>query len=236
MPLGFRPLRKRATDTSCHTVSKGIFMRRCTTLVLTVAVVTAGLMGVSQPAGASSGTTVSACPSTTVTVTGATSPYVVTVAGGSNCARLSWNDPSGGGGLGVTVTDGTTTFIRGAAPASFTGSSITVTTTNPTARVTLVFRDSSNADPAIVEVTFGGSSSGGSSAGNSSAPAPIVQQFGMPATGTCDAAQPEGLDWSGVSSGGWGVSWAQWMHGGNGGAVCTRTLVYSAVQSKWIVG
>lgn len=74
------------------------------------------------------------------------------------------------------------------------------------------------------------------STSSSSAPAPIVQQFGMPARGTCDEVQPDGLDWSGVSRGGWGVSWAQWMNGGNGGAVCTRTLVYSTAQAKWIVG
>lgn len=212
-------------------------MRRLLTLSISVVLTIVGLVSASTSASASSGTTVSACPSSTVTVTGATSPYVVTVAGGSNCARLNWNDLSGGGGLGVTVTDGTTTFIEGASPASFSGSSITVTTTNPTARVSLNFRDSSNPNPARVDVTFGGSSSGGSSsAAQSEGPAPIVQQFGMPATGTCDAAQPEGLDWSGVASGGWGVSWAQWMHGGNGGAVCTRTLVYSTAQAKWIVG
>ena len=212
-------------------------MRRLLTLSISVVLTIVGLVSASTSASASSGTTVSACPSSTVTVTGATSPYVVTVAGGSTCARLSWNDPSGGGGLGVTVTDGTTTFIEGASPASFSGSSITVTTTNPTARVSLNFRDSNNLNPARVDVTFGGSSSGGSSsAAQSVGPAPIVQQFGMPATGTCDAAQPEGLDWSGVARGGWGVSWAQWMHGGNGGAVCTRTLVYSTAQAKWIVG
>jgi hypothetical protein len=39
-----------------------------------------------------------------------------------------------------------------------------------------------------------------------------------------------------VSSGGWGESWAQWMNAGQGGAVCTRTLFYSAAQSRWIVG
>lgn len=73
------------------------------------------------------------------------------------------------------------------------------------------------------------------SSNGDAAPAPVIQQFGMPATGTCDEAQPEGLNLSGVPSGGWGISWAQWMNGGTGGAVCTRTLVYSTDQSKWIV-
>lgn len=67
-------------------------------------------------------------------------------------------------------------------------------------------------------------------------PADVIQQFGMPATGTCDEAEPEGLNWSGVANGGWGVSWAEWMNGGAGGVVCTRTLVYSTTQSKWVVG
>jgi hypothetical protein len=68
-----------------------------------------------------------------------------------------------------------------------------------------------------------------------STPAPLIQQFGKAASGTCDSAAPEDLNWSGVESGGWGESWAEWMNGGNGGAVCTRTLVYSTAQSKWVV-
>ena len=65
---------------------------------------------------------------------------------------------------------------------------------------------------------------------------PILQQFGRPVTGTCDAAQPPGLNWSGVASGGWTESWAQWVNGGGGGAVCTRMLVYSTAQGRWIIG
>ena len=66
-------------------------------------------------------------------------------------------------------------------------------------------------------------------------PSPLIQQFGKPVAGTCDEAQPEGLNLAGVTNGGWGISWAQWMNGGTGGAVCTRTLFYSTDQSKWIV-
>jgi hypothetical protein len=67
-------------------------------------------------------------------------------------------------------------------------------------------------------------------------PAPLLQQFGKPSSGTCDAVAPESLNWSDVASGGWGESWAQWMNGGSGGAVCTRTLVYSTEQSRWVIG
>lgn len=79
-------------------------------------------------------------------------------------------------------------------------------------------------------------SSSGSSSSTNQAPAPVLQQFGMPATGTCeDVASPE-LNWAGVDAGGWGVSWAQWMNDGNGGPVCSRSLVYNTVLAKWMVG
>ncbi len=81
--------------------------------------------------------------------------------------------------------------------------------------------------------TGGGSSFGSAS---TSAPAPIVQQFGKPVIGTCAAAAPELLNWSGVANGGWGESWAQWINAGSGGAVCSRTLVYSNAQGRWMVG
>ena len=84
-------------------------------------------------------------------------------------------------------------------------------------------------------ISSGGGGGSSSSSSASYGPSPVVQQFGKPATGTCDEAEPEGLNWSGVANGGWGVSWAQWMNGGTGGAVCTRTLVYSTAQSKWVV-
>ncbi|MCF8526647.1 MAG: hypothetical protein K9G80_03955 [Candidatus Nanopelagicales bacterium] len=69
----------------------------------------------------------------------------------------------------------------------------------------------------------------------SSGPAPVLQQFGKPATGTCDEGQPEGLDWAGVPSGGWSTAWGEWMNNGLGGWACSRTLSYSTAQSKWVV-
>jgi len=66
-------------------------------------------------------------------------------------------------------------------------------------------------------------------------PAPRIQQFEKPATSTCDAAQPEGLNWGGASSGGWGESWAQWVNEGQGGAVCTRTLAFNTSTATWQV-
>jgi hypothetical protein len=86
----------------------------------------------------------------------------------------------------------------------------------------------------ITTGTGGGSSSSTSS--STSSPAPVVQQFGKPASGTCTDAAPADLNWGGASSGGWSESWAQWMNGGSGGAVCTRSLQYSAARGTWSVG
>jgi hypothetical protein len=82
----------------------------------------------------------------------------------------------------------------------------------------------------------GGGGGSGSDAASSSTPTPIFQQFGKPVSGTCETTASESLNWSGVSSGGWGESWSEWMNGGLGGAVCTRTLVYSNALSHWVVG
>lgn len=114
------------------------------------------------------------------------------------------------------------------------GQTGTITVTG-TGNITLGGGPCSSAQATLSWIVSGGGGTSSDSA-SSSAPAPVTQQFGMPATSTCDEAQPEGLDWAGVASGGWGVSWAQWMNGGNGGAVCTRTLVYSTTQSRWVVG
>ena len=70
--------------------------------------------------------------------------------------------------------------------------------------------------------------------GGEAAPPAVLQQFGLPASGSC-AAQPDGLNWANVQNGGWGISWAQWMNNGSGGAVCSRTLYYSNSTSMWTV-
>ena len=62
-----------------------------------------------------------------------------------------------------------------------------------------------------------------------------MQQVGMPASGKCTDITDSALNWAGVSAGGWGNSWAQWMNGGKGGPVCNRTLYYSTALSKWVV-
>lgn len=69
--------------------------------------------------------------------------------------------------------------------------------------------------------------------GSGQDPPDVLQQFGRPATGSCDASASSDLNWAGVGSGGWGESWAQWMNEGRGGQVCTRTLIHR--QYRWQV-
>jgi hypothetical protein len=92
----------------------------------------------------------------------------------------------------------------------------------------------------IYAATSGGlsiyaASGGGSGSQAENLPAPVMQQFGKVTSGACDAVAPESLNWSGVASGGWTQSWAKWVNRGTGGAVCTRTLIYSSSQSRWVV-
>lgn len=76
---------------------------------------------------------------------------------------------------------------------------------------------------------------GGSSSSAGDSPSPVLQQFGRPAIGTCQAGASKELNWAGVADGGWGETWAEWMNNGKGGAVCSRTLLFSPSQSMWIV-
>jgi hypothetical protein len=160
--------------------------------------------------------------------------FSVTIA---NCtvSALSFSPSSTvGAGIGdtVVVTNNfggptlNTTLTGATGPASLAfGGNATFTPTSSSG--TIAFANGSCSGT----ITFGGGG-GGASAG-SGAPAPVVQEFGLPASGTCAAAASKDLNWAGVPSGGWSVSWGQWMNGGRGGAVCTRTLTYSTLTSAW---
>lgn len=88
---------------------------------------------------------------------------------------------------------------------------------------------------AVLLATITVGSGGGGTVGDS-VPSPVTQQFGLPSMGTCGEVAPISLNWGGASGAGWGNSWAQWVNGGRGGAVCTRTLIYSNALGHWIVG
>jgi hypothetical protein len=63
----------------------------------------------------------------------------------------------------------------------------------------------------------------------------VVQQVGLPVTGTCDAIADTSLNWGGAPSGGWTKSYAMWPRDGKGGWVCTRTLTYVPSTGMWVV-
>jgi len=70
---------------------------------------------------------------------------------------------------------------------------------------------------------------------DSQTPPSIIQQVGLPPTGTCEDVIDGMFGTQTFIPGGWGQSWARWMNNGLGGAVCTRMLVYSNAQGRWIL-
>lgn len=65
---------------------------------------------------------------------------------------------------------------------------------------------------------------------------PVLQQLPIPDSGLCtDVNAPTSLNLSGVASGGWTKSWAQWTNSGRGGFVCSRTLIMNNSTRKFQV-
>ena len=192
-------------------------------------------------AGASSAS--AAVSPSTIWITSCPNPGAIVIqnaaTGGSNVTSVAYT--STGDSLRIENTCGTDVDVQlgiggsFGAPALVTQAGRTVLL-NSSGYTGLMFSEI-NSTTTIVTLVFGGSGGGSSdSTAFSSAPSPVFQQFGKPSSATCEAVAPESLNWSSVASGGWGESWAQWMNGGNGGAVCTRTLIYNTAQSRWIVG
>lgn len=200
-------------------------MRRSILCLAALTAVFAGTLTVSQPAAAAAlnvnvlcnpSNALASTPSTTLV---ATTGDTITVNNGSS-ARL---DVTLTGATGVAFWSlGATTFNVTATTGSIqltsagglcTGTSVTIS----------------------FSASGGGGGGGGGTTTSSDAPAPVVQQFGLPTAGTCDAAASKDLNWAGVASGGWATSWGQWMNVGKGGAVCTRTLFYNTRIAAWAV-
>lgn len=64
-------------------------------------------------------------------------------------------------------------------------------------------------------------------------PVPIIQQVGLPNSGSCVDVVDGMFGTQILIQGGWGRSWAWWVGNGLGGPVCTRTLVYSNALGRW---
>jgi len=110
---------------------------------------------------------------------------------------------------------------------------------SPSGTLVLEFFDNSGSPISSTLFTYvisvSGNGGGGSTSASGSAPASEIQQFGLPASGNCEDGATEAMNWSGIPSGGWGISWAQWMNDGAGGAVCTRTVMYDTSTAKWVI-
>jgi len=229
----------RLTVKSIHWL--GEIMRLRTTLATALAASGLGLSAlVAAPAQAATQSFSVDCASggSTQSVTATTGDTITLSVSAGTCQYVSVEKDIIASSSAVSITGGGSpsavdqgTYFQWTGSSAITGVSITLTITGPGQ---INFTSSGFTGQAF-NISSGGGGGSSSSTTSGSAPATVVQQFGMPATGTCDEAQPEGLNWSGVANGGWGVSWAQWMNGGTGGAVCTRTLVYSTIQSKWVV-
>jgi hypothetical protein len=127
--------------------------------------------------------------------------------GGGGAGSRGFCAAAGGGGAGGSYSIGSATFTSaGNAGTSATGGS------GGNGYVRLAFTNSRG----------------------SAAPPDLHQGVGQPAAG-CAAVDRPDLDWAGVSSGGWGASWAQWLNSGAGGPVCVRVLRFSTVSQKWTV-
>ena len=154
-----------------------------------------------------------------------------------NAADYPYGTCQAVGRLYFATNDGSTTL--GASPFTIregstvkVGTAGTTTTALPSGTYRLDLYDSTGGGIVLDSIVATISNS----AGSSLAPDPVLQQFGKPASGTCEDAAPVTLNWGGSGSGGWGESWAQWMNGGTGGFVCGRTLVYSSSRGAWTVG
>ena len=165
-----------------------------------------------------------------------TSPDGITWTSRTSAADDSWQSVTYGNGLFVAVSS------MGGAGERVMTSPDGITWTARTSPGNNVWQSVTYGNGLFVAVSRTGSGNRVMTSGNGfsydpvNLPAPLVQQLGRPASGTCESVAPESLNWSGVASGGWSESWAEWVNNGKGGAVCTRTLVYSAAQSRWIVG
>lgn len=66
-------------------------------------------------------------------------------------------------------------------------------------------------------------------------PPDAIQQVGLPSSGSCDAIDDKDMGFGVNLTGGWTPSYAEWVNGGTGGNVCTRTLHYSLSQQAWVL-
>lgn len=206
-----------------------------TTVIASLAVLVSGVaLAPTASAAASPSSTHLQCNGVAWGFSGQSGPAFTGVAGDqltisnpntSGATSVTWSLPAG-----YNLVSGSLTIAQGGPSAV-----ISYGSSNGTLSVTSTSACNGLTSSSINVTISAGGGGGGSSSSSSTAPVPVLQQFAKPATGTCDDAAPASLNWAGVSSGGWGQSWAQWVNGGAGGPVCTRTLSYSQSAAAWTV-
>jgi hypothetical protein len=222
--ITFAGSRAMPRQTSSVVILGRVFMSRVLTSIVGVSTaMSAAILGLAVPAHAATvGNVNVVCQfGNVIAFIGGTS------VSGTTGDTIDVDPPSGATSLNVTLSG-----VTGAASVSGASETYTLLGSGP-AYMTFTAVGLGCAGQSITLSINGGSPSSGSS-DSAEAPPALLQQFGMLAQGTCDAAQPSGLDWSGVASGGWSESWAEWVNGGLGGAVCTRTLTYRPQLSAWV--
>lgn len=243
------PRRTRSEKTEAWTMlacplPKDAGMKRISVLAssVVVALAASGLIGLAQPALAA--TSVTLTSGGTLEIGGAPA------ANGSNVNDTTINFTNNYANdvrfNTSTLVNGGTSALCNSGPTACvaTASGGTLTLTAPGA-ATANMQQSSGGSWLPLAVFFTVNSGGGGGGGGSSTPAAsassdgipsaVMQQVGLPAGG-CEAVTATELNIGGAGSGGWGQSWAQWVNDGEGGAVCTRTLVYSPTLGSWTVG
>lgn len=126
--------------------------------------------------------------------------------GGGGCDQTSISMGGGGGGgsyANAALVTGVASFAPSTGPAGLGGSG--------TARL--------SGSAGSVTLTFVGP--------DPDAPAPILQQLPTSRDGTCVGIDDADVAYGTTVSGGWSLSWAQWINAGSGGPVCGRTLQYA---------
>ena len=209
-----------------------------------VGVIAVGVIGGAAPSYAATYSTSLTCSGGTATTPISLAPGDTYTIDTTNCTEFVVAYGAGGPtGTAGTVTYGSPTGLEnstssGSPWATPPGTKIVYTATGVGTKTVNV--RTSNLNPADVysyqfTVTTGGGSSNSSDATGSPGPADIVQQFALPSSGRCDDGATAALNWSGVSFGGWGISWAQWPNNGSGGAVCSRELTFQQSSGVWAV-
>jgi hypothetical protein len=67
-------------------------------------------------------------------------------------------------------------------------------------------------------------------------PKTVIEEVGMPASGSCADVVDTDLAYGTGLTGNWKPGFGMWMNGGKGGPICGRSLVYNNALKKWTFG